>query len=175
MVSSSRLHRVALAEKDLHQTAQPGVLVVPVGKQDFLLGSLLGWGHCDALKSGGLLWLDCAVRWTCWLSSTFKQGHWGGSLIWWGSWQCSWVGWCHWSDFMIGHDYGLISVIILGWVGSQAVLLDQVELLAGLHAEAGSQAGLWDHKGTQVMYAIKQGHRLCSEVGQSLRLGFVIR
>ena len=43
---------------------------------------------------------------------------------------------------MIGHSYSLISVITPGWVGSQAVLPDQILLLAGLHNEAGSKTGL---------------------------------
>lgn len=43
-------------------------------------------------------------------------------------------------DSIIGQGHSLGFVITTGWAESQAVLSDQLVLLTGFHAEAGSQA-----------------------------------
>lgn len=56
-------------------------------------------------------------------------------------------------DSMIGLDHSMGSVITTGWAGSQAVLPDQLVLLAGFHAEV----GLFGRTGPLAMFCDQTG------------------
>lgn len=68
-------------------------------------------------------------------------------------------------DSIIGQGHSLGSVITTGWAGSQAVLSDQLVLLAGFHAEAGSQAMV--RQNTASSYVLRS-HRA---IGYAVKLG----
>lgn len=144
-----------------------GPLVESEGRQDLLLGSLVGWGHCPCSEAKGVAagwalklgetadWAphSSRARWGGWLCQSGGTTSWvlQSPLVMWALKLFSLAGWCHWLDSTIGQGYGLSSAIVSGWEESQAELPDWMLLLAGLCIGAGPQAGLCSWTGALAM------------------------